>query len=263
MSYQPRKSRRHEDHSVDDWLMTYADLITLLVCFFAIFLSVSVPRKDVFNRAREEVLKKFSEEDPVNIPPRDDFSNTEQGRFPAKYESTNDAPFEAMSSIIDNYRSQGDINIEEGDRITTIEMSSAPFFSSGSADLNPEGVKVLSSLYDGLNKDNLQDYQITVEGHTDDNPISTPRYPSNWELSTGRAGSVIRFFLDKGFPAKRMRAAGYADALPKVPNRDAGGKPIPENQAKNRRVIIRMEKVDKMGEMTPKPFRPLIEGVPQ
>jgi chemotaxis protein MotB len=55
----------------------------------------------------------------------------------------------------------------------------------------------------------------------------------------------VHFFLDQGIPAERLRAAGYADTFPKVPNRDANGNPIPANQAQNRRVVIKLEKVDK------------------
>jgi len=98
-----------------------------------------------------------------------------------------------------------------------------------------------------LKSDKLKDYQITVEGHTDDTPINTSRFPSNWELSTARASAVVHFFLDQGIPALKLRAAGYADTFPKAPNRDSNGNAIPANQTQNRRVVIKMEKIDKAG----------------
>ncbi len=61
-----------------------------------------------------------------------------------------------------------------------------------------------------LNSDEFKDYQITVEGHTDDTPIHTTEFPSNWELSTARASAVVHVFLEQGIPAQRLRAAGYA-----------------------------------------------------
>ena len=84
--------------------------------------------------------------------------------------------------------------------------------------------------------------QVTVEGHTDDAPIHSAQFPSNWELSTARASAVVHFFLDAGVAPSRLRAAGYADTFPLVPNRDAAGRAIPENQARNRRVVIKLER---------------------
>ena len=71
-------------------------------------------------------------------------------------------------------------------------------------------------------------------------PIHTARFPSNWELSAGRATGVVRFFIDEGMQTHRLKAAGFAETRPKVPNRDAQGAPISENQAINRRVLIRV-----------------------
>jgi len=84
-------------------------------------------------------------------------------------------------------------------------------------------------------------YNIQIEGHTDDVPINTEMFPSNWELSAARSARVVRFFADGGFvDALKMSAAGYADQKPKVPNRTEAGEPIPENQATNRRTAIRI-----------------------
>jgi chemotaxis protein MotB len=88
------------------------------------------------------------------------------------------------------------------------------------------------------------DYMITVEGHTDDMPIGTGQFPSNWELSTARASAVVRYLINNGIPAAKLRAVGYAQVMPKVPNRDVTGRPIPENQAQNRRVVIKLEKIE-------------------
>jgi chemotaxis protein MotB len=83
---------------------------------------------------------------------------------------------------------------------------------------------------------------IEVEGHTDDSPVSSEQYPSNWELSSARASNVVRYLVAKGFPAHRLRAVGLAATQPKAMNRDAAGTPIPANQDLNRRVVIRMIK---------------------
>ena len=151
-----------------------------------------------------------------------------------------------MPEIVDNLKSQGAADLEQnGDRITSLEISSAAFFDRGSATLSPAGKAILRDVAGNLKAEKFKDYEVTVEGHTDDAPISTSLFPSNWELSTARAAAVVRFFLEEGIPAQRLRAAGYADTFPKVPNRDASGGAIPENQAQNRRVVIKLEKIEK------------------
>jgi len=237
-----RRRTREEAH-VDDWLMTYADMITLLLCFFAVFVAISVPESQKFEAAKENVSKKFSG------------GNTDamKGKFalpptPLDNPPSATVPFDALPSIVDRYNDEKkdkDVEVQKGDRITTIEMNSAPFYDRGAASLNPEGVELLKKLLPTLTSDEYKNYTISVEGYTDDNPIKTAQFPSNWELSTARAASVVRNLIDMGIPASRLRAVGYADAVPKAPNRDASGNPIPDNQAQNRRVVIRLEKIDK------------------
>ncbi|MBT5495044.1 MAG: OmpA family protein [Alphaproteobacteria bacterium] len=81
---------------------------------------------------------------------------------------------------------------------------------------------------------------MDVEGHTDDVPIRTARFPSNWELSASRASSVVRYFIEQGIKPSRLKAAGYADTKPKLPNKDIFDEGIPENREKNRRVGLRL-----------------------
>ena len=238
MSLHYKRSRRYEDHpGIDDWLMTYADMITLILCFFAIFFSLSVPRKDAFEQAQAEVKAKFSTEEPVG--------KSSASITPVNVPLVRDNRFNSseIGSRSDNAVKKYDE--EPGSRITTIDMNSAEFFAAGSATLSDEGKKALDAVLETVKNDKFKDYNITIEGHTDDLPINTLQFPSNWELSTGRAAAVARYFLEHGVAAQRIRASGYADTFPKVPNRDAQGKPIPENQAQNRRVVIKLEKVEK------------------
>jgi chemotaxis protein MotB len=243
-AYWTRRKQLSEEHHVDDWLMTYADMITLLLCFFAVFVAIAVPDKVKFEEAKEQVKEHFSG-DAQRLKGMYPLPRVEKDNPPP----TANVPFEALPSIVDRYNEaapeQKDIEIEKGDRITTIEMNSAPFFDKGSASLNVEGVKVLGEIQPALLSDEYKDYTIAVEGYTDDSPIKTPQFPSNWELSTARAAAVVRTLIDLGVPAERLRATGFGETSPKVPNRDTTGKPLPENQAQNRRVVIRLEKITK------------------
>lgn len=237
-----RKTDNGEDH-VDDWLMTYADMITLLLCFFAVFIAISVPEQGKFETAKQKVTEEFSGN-----------SENMKGEFPlppAPFDADPraDLPFTALPSIVDRHRDapipNKDVEVVKGDRITTIELNSAPFFPVGSSTLSSEGAQILDELQPTFLAPEYQDYTISVEGHTDDDPIKTPQFPSNWELSAARASAVVRYLVDIGIPPPRLRAVGYADSVPKAPNRDEAGNPLPDNQAQNRRVVIRLEKIVK------------------
>jgi len=234
-----RKARLSEEMHVDDWLMTYADMITLLLCFFSIFIAISVPETQKFENAKQKMMETFAGAT----------SETLKGEYalpPTEVDSPPQAPipFEALPSIVDRYHAK-DMDVEkEGDRITRIEMNSAPFFDKGAASLNADGFAMLESLVPTLIDPKYNGYMISIEGHTDDTPISTVQFPSNWELSTARAAAVVRFLTNQGIPASRLRAIGYGDSVPKVPNRNEANIAIPDHQALNRRVVIRLEKIE-------------------
>ncbi len=248
--------------------MTYADMITLLLCFFAVFLFASFS----LTQKKEEPLpvEKVSEvkravvgqeslppdiapppEVQVPPPPRVIIGNLpfHDPSIPIEEETVEAAqPIQPTTNVpVPPVLSEqpDKTGNKTGDKITVMEMNSSTFFESGSAQLSEPGEAVLKDLLEKIRSDIYKDYQITVEGHTDDTPIKTVQFPSNWELSTARAAAVVHYFLDQGIVPQRLRAAGYADSFPKLPNHDASGKAIPENQAQNRRVIIKLEKIEK------------------
>lgn len=235
-----RAAIQHEEAHVDDWLMTYADMITLLLCFFAVFLAISVPSVRKFEEARKKVMAEFTGADSMHM----------KGTYPLP-PATRDTPpmapdlHKALPSIVDRFNKNKEVEVDKRDRITTIEMNSAPFFPRGSATLSDEGLKILAEIEKNIMSAEFKDYTISVEGYTDDAPIKTAQFPSNWELSTARASAVVRALIDLGVPSSRLRAVGFAESVPKVPNRDATGNPIEANQAQNRRVVIRLEKIEK------------------
>lgn len=235
-----RRSDSQNESHVDDWLMTYADMITLLLCFFAVFIAIAIPDEIKFEEAKKKVSEEFSGttseylKGVYSLPPT-----------PNDTPPSAEAPYKALPSIVDRFNGNENIEIEKGDRITTIEMNSAPFFPKGAATLSEDGQKVLAELRATLSSDEYKDYNISVEGYTDDTPIKTAQFPSNWELSTARAAAVVRSLIELGISPQRLRAVGFAETSPKVPNRDKAGNDLPENQAQNRRVVIRLEKITK------------------
>lgn len=252
MNHVQQRVRGSAPHT-DDWLITYADMITLLLCFFVIFFVILSSRKigqeeaQVAHVSAPMVLETASTQ-------RNDASahttepDTEISAF-NKFENLGTSlADEATARIGQRLYARPAValakNEPQKDRISMLEMSSSAFFDSGSANLRESGKSILRDVAVELKSNRYEGYQILVEGHTDDAPIATAKFSSNWELSIARATAVVHFFLEQGLPAQRLRAAGYADTRPKVPNRDAIGNAIPENQAQNRRVVIRLEKIE-------------------
>ena len=125
-----------------------------------------------------------------------------------------------------------EIDVLLNEETVSFRINSEILFPSGQADLSLAGVVVLQSLTNVLKKN---DFQVAVEGHTDSIPIRSARFPSNWELSSSRAGSVVRYFEANGIASHRLRAVGYADTRALASNDSV------EGRAKNRRVELTME----------------------
>ncbi len=132
---------------------------------------------------------------------------------------------EVMAPLIE----QGKVRVIETSRGVTIEINDSILFSPGQALLQPPLVKAMQAVAEVLAP---TDFPITIEGHTDNVPIKTTQFPSNWELSAVRATTVLRLFADSGVAAERLTAIGYADTRPVEPNLLADGR------ARNRRVTI-------------------------
>jgi len=290
--------RRDPGRHTDDWLITYADTITLLLCLFVVILSIRtsgrslgweappqatlaatanvVPasKEDIFGghppfppaeQAAPEVFVPETIAAADARPPMSEHIPPPPARpAPIDFADRVDAPAApelhafipsteraataaaALPPLVERMRSLGSAVIEQhGDRITTVQISSNAFFASGYAVLSVPGKAILRDVAGTLKSEAFAAYHISIEGHTDDTPINTALFQSNWELSTARASAVVRFFLELGLSPRKLSAAGYADTYPIAPNRNADGTVIAENQAKNRRVVIRLEKIDK------------------
>jgi chemotaxis protein MotB len=259
-----QRIRRQQARHTDDWLITYADTITLLLCLFVLILSTRAggapAAKPITPAAASDIFggnpafhPMSCNADPaagkVTETPPEPVVDT---GLPPPPKPVAEIPPPALvpapppPRIVEHLKTQGTAIVEQrGDRITTLQIGSAAFFSSGNATISASGKTILTDVAGTLKSDTYAGWHFTIEGHTDDMPISTPQFQSNWELSTARAAAVVRFFLEQGIPANKLSAAGYADTFPLVPNRNADGTVIPDNQARNRRVVIRLEKIDK------------------
>jgi chemotaxis protein MotB len=258
--------RRRESASEDEggganWMDTYGDLVTLLLCFFVLLFSFS----SVDAKKWEALVGAFSGTTAISIPAltpdmiiekpitllartsgdlimkdlvgQEDPSDDDDGND-GEGEYANEEAYQNWITLMDNIEgfllaNQLDIQLV-GDRdryIAIMRVGSNIFFNSGEADLLPESLPVLDKLVELLD-DNKQLYvMVTIEGHTDSVPINTARYPSNWELSTSRAVNTLHYIADKDLlDPDKMSTTGYSEYHPVETNETA------EGRAANRRV---------------------------
>lgn len=204
---------------VEDWMLTYSDMVTLLLTFFILLVSISKIDANQYEKVKAGMKKGISD---VEI----------------------EQPLDNLKGELKNMLFQ--TNVDAVSNLTTdsdgivLEIASSVFFGAGEATVTDAANPVLSKLATTLLGPRYTGFQIEVQGHTDDVPIATEHFPSNWELSSARATGVIRQLIAGGIPPNRMKAVGMADVAPKVPNRDLDGNPLPENQDVNRRIAIRI-----------------------
>ena len=216
----PHKHKQEEN--VDSWLMSYADMITLLLCFFIIFVSVSEPKKDQLAAITQGIANRFGSVE---------LATPFQGVF------------RSLQEVMEKRQILRDVAIEKGDHYLAVELSSVSFYQNKSADFTPAMLPVLEELVGTLKQIDYLNFTISIEGHTNDIPVDSGYFPSNWELSSARAARLARFLIEHGTKPGRIKVVGYGDTHPKVPNRDINGKPIPANQTQNERVVIALERV--------------------
>tara|TARA_B110000046_G_C12985321_1_gene395311 strand:- start:51 stop:716 length:666 start_codon:yes stop_codon:yes gene_type:complete len=214
-----RTKFQEEEGGGDAWLATYGDMITLLMCFFVIFFSVS----DV-NVALFEDMKNGFKSDVTNTE-----TQTPIGMLASRLDSIYDNPED------DN----PDVDVELMKRGINITLGGNSLFGSGSAVLSRKGSVLIADITSNLT-DIIESYHLTmdVEGHTDDVPMRSFRFPSNWELSASRAAVVVRNMTELGVPKQQSRAIGFADMRPKIEPRDTTGKLVSGAREINRRVEI-------------------------
>ncbi|TDI83726.1 MAG: flagellar motor protein MotB [Caldithrix sp.] len=235
MSDEKKKPEEEDDApSSPAWMATFADMMTLLMCFFILILSFSSMELDKFKMAMGSlqgalgtlgVQKKL-------LPDQSWFSPNTQNTDQIKENSILDH-IEKMREQIKKEGLEDKISIEEEGGEVYIQMKDDMMFHSGKAELKPTYFNLLSLIAKTFLADAKQ---IRVEGHTDNIPIQTKEYQSNWELSIQRALNVVRYFVNHEniHPAKLI-IAGYGEHKPIAANDS------PSNRAKNRRVLLNVK----------------------
>ena len=211
--------------STDDsgFYTSFADMMTLLMVFFVLMFSVSKPDESRFDEVAKSVSQAFNQEVAQEI--IDEINRLEVLE-------------KSLNATIEAVQLSDQISTEVTPDGLKLELASSALFAAGSADIRQSMKATLKQLSGAILTLPSEEYMMRIEGHTDDVPISTARFPSNWELASARALNVLHLFEANGFPSDQLAATSYADTQPKLPNRSATGEALAENQAKNRRVLV-------------------------
>ncbi|MEW5762747.1 MAG: flagellar motor protein MotB [Bacillota bacterium] len=219
--------------SRDRWLITYADLITLLLIFFVVMYAISKVDADKFAAIAQALTKALGGSGMVLPHPGASVSpgvgQPQSAVTPGASEGLELARVRTqLEEVLREKGLNAYFSVRQEERGIVLSIQDTVLFDLGKADLRPEAKKIIDDV--GLVLLQTPNY-IRIEGHTDNLPIHTPQFPSNWELSVARACSVVqRLIHTLNFPPERLSATGYGEYRPRVPN------DTPEHRQLNRRV---------------------------
>lgn len=235
-----KHEEEHENH--ERWLVSYADFITLLFAFFVVMYAISSVNEGKYRVLSDALESAFKNDQsstqqvqigiasPVRrlANPIDHLRLKEENR--AKDEAKRMKKLaRSVQDVLQPMLTNGQVRVTQSKRGVAVEINASVLFEPARAELNPNSTAALQALAQRLVEvDNL----IQVQGFTDDQPIRSSHYPSNWELSAARASSVVRLMQDNGVAPTRLVAVGYGQ------NRHIAENTSLEGRARNRRVTI-------------------------
>jgi chemotaxis protein MotB len=225
-----RNRRRYDSHvNHDRWLISYADFVTLLFAFFTTMYAISTVDAKKLQDMVESMQAAF-DANKLPTPKKTDSTPAKPLKQPTPDQQALEALKVRLSERLKLQIAGGQVGLEVDPRGLVVTIREAGTFGVGSAELSDAAKGVLGEVADALAD---VDHPVRIEGHTDDVPIRTAKYKSNWELSTARATNVVSFFVEeRGLPPSRFSAAGYGEFRPRAVNSTGA------NRAANRRVDI-------------------------
>ncbi len=200
--------------SSETWQTSYSDMMTIILVFFALLISATNISAIKFERIKQAFQGKTEDESIASV--------------------LVDLEEHMKDSNLENQ-----VKIKVDDKSIQISFLGGLLFDSGKARVKPEAEKLLQEFSKKLGK--LPSYaHLAVEGHTDDNPIESKEFRSNWHLSTLRSLAVLEILEAMDICQENCEARGFGEHRPELPNRDQDGNPIAKNQTENRRVVLRI-----------------------
>jgi len=244
-----RRGIKNDEENTDRWLVSYADFMTLLLAFFVVMYSISSVNLGKYRVLSDSMTTAFTP-----IPAKPIKLSSQLGisvqRAPISIGIEGQVGLKAMKETavviedkLKDWVNKGQIAVRGNEKWLEVEINSSILFASGRTQLSDEATLILSGLAEIFKTTKNPLY---VSGYTDNVPINTLQYPSNWELSAARSASVVRLMANRGIDPARLGAIGFAEYRP------VAGNDSVENRQKNRRVIIRMlAGEDMFGEASP------------
>ncbi|MGE4298251.1 MAG: flagellar motor protein MotB [Desulfovibrionaceae bacterium] len=237
-----RSLRKIERDDSGEWTLTLADMMTLILCFFVLIVAISVVDFERYEKVSESMSNAMTKKKA----PQRVKEEAPEPLFPAEVRRSLAVATERRKSLDELLLdlqsrlsgAQEAVELEKRPNSVAINLKGPVFFELGSADLTAKAGSLLRDIFQALEG---VPYKLVVEGHSDNIPIRSAKFPSNWELSSARACSVARYLIDSGFPSTSVSVLGLADTRPLAPNSDPLGRPLPQNQVLNRRVVILVE----------------------
>jgi chemotaxis protein MotB len=243
-----RKKHIEEPNNQDRWMVSYADFITLLLAFFVVMYSVSSVNEGKYRMVSLSLVGAFGKLLPIQEQKivtqqtselltkpdllRKPFVVPEKSGVPEALQVERQKMTGLAQGILGALAPlirEGKVRVTQTSRGVSVEINASVLFAPGGSSLAPESTQALAAIASLLANDN---HEIQVEGYTDNVPISNTNFPSNWELSAVRAGTVVRLFIDHGVPEERLTAVGQG------PKKPVGSNDTLEGRARNRRVTI-------------------------
>jgi chemotaxis protein MotB len=213
------------DASPERWLLSYSDLVTTLMVLFLALYAIQLAK---YRELETKILETKHSANAQKSPAMQALNQNANLNAAASARATQSRA--ELLALLKALRERGQINFTEEPDGVEIAINAKILFNAGDAHLLPDSYAVLQQVAAALKDHSTQN--ILVEGHTDSTPISTAKYESNWELSSARAGAVVRFFVERGIEPHRLAAVGRADNIPLMIGDDAVAR------AANRRVTI-------------------------
>lgn len=221
-----------------EWMTTYGDMVTLLLCFFVLLFSFSSIDAQKFQSIMQSFQGSLGILDGGTALVTDQFITeamkddltTDQKQELEDFRKLE----EALEQYIENYNLESEILVTNENAGLVLRFSDNVLFDSGKAEVKPRSKEILIGIADFLQKPEFINKLIRIEGHTDtDKIVGNFKYPTNWELSVGRASNVVRYLIEEvSLDPVRFSASGYGEYHPVAPNDNV------ENKSKNRRVDI-------------------------
>lgn len=220
---------KEEGSSGGGWEIVYSGFVMILLCFFIMLSSFSTMEEAKIMR----FVKSFV--NAVGILPGGVKFDAGSAVLPGSVDMVDSQDklaqiFSELEALSESLKKENDITVAYSSKGLVMRLSDHALFDVGVATISPQAVPLLKTVGDIIAKTS---FEVRIEGHTDDLPINTVDFPSNWELSTARAVKVLRYFIETArISSERLSAVGFSEFQPMVPN------DTPEHRAQNRRVEI-------------------------